>query len=459
MVKMAKKAKTKKAKKYFIWVLGCQMNKSDGERIDAVLSGIGYLKTAKESEADLIVAVACSVRQSAIDRIYGKSRIWQKKRSKGELITILTGCVLDKDKNKLNNKFDLILSILEINQLPSKLGGLKVIEVADYFHLKPSPSSKFQAYVPIMTGCNNFCSYCVVPYVRGKEISRPAEEIINECRDLIKRGYKEITLLGQNVNSYQDPTPTLPLIQGEGELLPLVSRGSRAREAGERGSKIDFPKLLKEIDNIKGDYWLRFITSHPKDLSDDLIKIMAKGKHITPYLHLPIQSGDKDILKTMNRKYTPAHYLRLINKVKKNIPDVMISTDIIVGFPGETKKQFLNTIKIFKKIKFDMAYIAKYSPRSGTAAAELKDNVPQSEKARRWQELTEILKKMALENNKKLMGKTVRVLVEQYKNNKCLDKTDTFKTVIFESNKNLIGQFVKVKIEKVDSWGLYGKIN
>ncbi|MFA4871975.1 MAG: tRNA (N6-isopentenyl adenosine(37)-C2)-methylthiotransferase MiaB [Patescibacteria group bacterium] len=413
-------------KKYFIWVLGCQMNKSDGERIDAVLSSLGYEKTSQESEADLIIVVACSVRQSAMDRIYGKARNWQKRRSRGDLITILTGCVLDKDKNKLNNKFDLILPVTEINKIPNKLANLKIIEVADYFHLAPKYNSNFQAYVPIMTGCNNFCSYCVVPYVRGKEVSRPAQEIITECKNLIKRGYKEITLLGQNVNSYKN-------------------------------GKYDFPKLLKKIDDIPGDWWLRFITSHPKDLSADLIKIMAKGKHLTPYLHLPIQSGDKDILKAMNRQYTPAHYLRLINKVRKNIPDVMISTDIIVGFPGETKKQFLNTVKIFKKIKFDMAYIAKYSQRSGTTAAELKDNVPQLEKVRRWRELTEVLKKTALENNKRLMGKTVRVLVEQFKNNKCLGKTHTFKTVTFESNKNLIGKFVKVKINQVYSWGLYGQ--
>lgn len=403
------------------------MNVSDGEKVEAILSDLGYLKTGDESEADLIVAVACSIKQSAIDRVYGKAHNWQKRRGQGKLFTILTGCVLGKDKKKLAEIFDLVLDVKDISQIPQKLSSLKIINISDYFNIKPKHNSNFQAYVPIMTGCNNFCTFCVVPYTRGHEVCKKAEEIIKECRDLIKSGYKEITLLGQNVNSY-------------------------------KSGSYDFSKLLSTIDKIKGDYWLRFLSSNPQDFSDDLIKVMSSGRHITPYLHFAIQSGDDDILKKMNRRHSVAHYLKIIEKARKAIPNLMVSTDIIVGFPSETKKQFNNSLKIAKLVGYDMIYIGKYSNRIGTAASKiLKDNVSKPEKVRREKELNKVLITTALKNNKKYLNKTVKVLVEGRNKGKYYGKTDTFKTVIFSGQNDLIGQFTEVEIDEVNSWVLFGK--
>ena len=440
---------SKNKKTYHILVFGCQMNQSDGEKLEKILIDLGYVKSESEATADIIGVLACSVRKSAIDRVYGKAHIWKKRRKRG-LKTILTGCLLDYDKKKFRSLFDFVVDINNLSQLKYFLAQKRaVVKGNNYLSLPSKTNSNFQASVPIMTGCNNFCSYCVVPYTRGREKSRPAKEIIEECRRLIDEGYKEIILLGQNVNSYSSP---LPLTKGETE----------------RGF-IDFPKLLQEIDKIKalpaetpagvkeGDYWLRFSTSHPKDLSDDLIAVMKNGKHITPYLHLAVQSGDDKILSAMNRKYTAKHFMATVDKVRKAMPNVMLSTDIIVGFPGETRKQFENTVKLFKKAEFDMTYISEFSPRQGTVAGKLKDNVSKVEKTRRKEKLNELLKKSALKNNKKYSNKKVKVLVEEFKNGKCVGKTDTYKTVIFSGEKKMVGEFVEVKINKVESWRLYGK--
>ncbi len=404
------------------------MNKSDAEKIAGILGALGYKETALEKEADLIVVVACSVRQSAIDRIYGRSRNWQASRKRGRLKTVLTGCVLESDKKKLADKFDFILPIKNIVQLPKLLSNRPPLQTRDYFLIPPTRQFAFSAFVPIMTGCNNFCSYCVVPYTRGQEVSRPAADIIKECRRLIAAGYKEIILLGQNVNSYS-------------------------------AGHYDFPALLARIDSLPGDYWLRFVTSHPKDLSDKLIKTMAAGRHITPYLHLAVQSGNDKILKAMNRRYTVKHYLKLVERARQAIPEIMISTDIIVGFPSETKSQFNDTAKLMKQVGFDMAYIARYSPRPRTAASKFKDDVSREEKKRRERELTEILKGTALKRNKKLIGRTARVLVEGCKNNKCFGKNDQFKTVSFLGTPKLVGEFVTVEIKRAGSWGLFGIIS
>lgn len=386
------------------------MNRSDSERIAATLEKTGYKSAQEIDGADLIVVNMCSVRQSAVDRVYGLYPKLKKLKSKNEkLKTILTGCILKKDRNKLAKGFDLILDITE-----------------KYPKIKPKYSNNFSAFVSIMTGCNNFCAYCVVPYVRGREISRPAKEIICEIENLIKRGYKEVWLLGQNVNSYSD---------------------------------IPFPQLLRKVNKIPGKFWIRFTSSHPKDFSDELIKTMADCQKVTEYLNLPIQAGDDKILRKMNRPYTIVQYKKLVKKIRKKIPNIALSTDVIVGFPGETKKQFENTVNLFKEIKFDMAYIAKYSPRAGTAAAELKDNVPPKEKNRREKILTEILKQTAFKNNKKYIGKEVEVLVESQKSsNSWLGRTRTHKKVQFESKNNLLGEFVKVKIIDALPWGLKAEL-
>jgi len=338
--------------KYFAKTYGCQMNESDSEKIAMFLEKKGYEKAPKLEGADLIVVNACSVRQSAIDRILSLKNKFKKLRtSNPKLQTILTGCVLSADKKKFEKYFDEILTIEEL------LGK-------DYLFLQPNHLSSNKVFVPIMTGCNNFCTYCVVPYTRGKEKSRPINEIVTEIKNLIRKGYKEITLLGQNVNSY----------------LP----------AGKAG-KYGLAKLLKKLNVLPGNFQIKFITNHPKDLSDELINTIAKCKKIAKEIHLPIQSGDDKILKKMNRGYTIKQYKNLVKKIRKKIPDVNLSTDVIVGFPGETKKQFKNTVNLFKEIKYNAAFINKYSPRAGTAAVKLKDDISWDEKKRRWKILNDIV--------------------------------------------------------------------
>lgn len=363
--------------KYYLITFGCQMNKSDSERIAAVLEKIGYQKATNEKEADLILVNMCSVRQSAVDRVYGLApKIKKLKEKNPKIKTILTGCVLKEDKNKFAKFFDYVLSIKTLPKwdkiLKQTRDKLKQFLLSskdlDYLKIKPKYSTKDLAFVPISIGCNNFCSYCVVPYTRGPLICRDHKEILKEVKELIKKGYKEIWLLGQNVNDYQSP----------------IDR------------KINFPKLLEKIDGLRGNFKFFFLSSNPKNFSDELIEVLSKSKHFGGQINLPVQSGDDEILKKMNRPYTVKEYERLIKKIKNKIPDVKITTDIIVGFPGETKKQFENTLKLLKKIKFDKVFVAKYSPRPGTLAFKFKDEVPQKEKIRRWQIVNEMINKKGL---------------------------------------------------------------
>jgi tRNA-2-methylthio-N6-dimethylallyladenosine synthase len=363
--------------KYYVVTYGCQMNLSDSERITAVLEGLKYKPAKNIAGADLVVINACSVRQSAIDRIYGVvEKLHKLPTVNRKLQTILTGCVLKKDKKKFEEIFDYIIDIRDIKKLPGLLSvslrgarrqrgnpesvrkPLDCFAAArndknkNYLDIVPKYSNKFSANVPIMTGCNNFCAYCVVPYTREREISRPATDILKEIKNLAKNGCKEIWLLGQNVNSYKN-------------------------------GKTNFPKLLKMVDDISGNFELNFTSSHPKDFSDELIKTMAKCKKLSKRLNLPIQSGDDKILKKMNRPYTVAQYKNLVKKIRRAIPDILLSTDVIVGFPGETKKQFNNTVKTLKEIGFGVAFVNKYSQRYGTVAAKMKDDVSWEEKKRR----------------------------------------------------------------------------
>jgi len=416
------------------------MNYSDAERAVAKLEELGYKQALNDKDADLILLVTCSVRKSAEDRVYGAINNYHKKKLYPKLKTIiLSGCMANRPEVvKKADKADIFLDIKDLNKLPELLKKKSVQgEVETYFSLKPKYRSKFTAYVPISTGCNNFCSYCIVPYVRGQEESRQPQDIIDEVRNLLAQGYKEIILLGQNVNSYKPPA-----VQNNIDFLIN-----------------DFADLLECLADLPGDFWLSFITSHPKDLSDKLIKVMAKNRKICEYMSLPVQSGDNKILRQMNRKYTVSQYKKLVKKIRKQIPRVAISTDVIVGFPGESRKQFLNTVKLFEDVKFDMAYINQYSPREGTASAKLKDDVSKAEKKEREKELNQILAQTALEINKKLIGKVLDILVYQKgKNDIWLGKTRTFKVVKFKSKDNLLGKFVKVKIIKVESFGLHGYI-
>ncbi len=388
--------------KYRIITFGCQMNIGDSNRIALALEKKGYILTEDINSADLVLINMCSVRQSAVDRVYGT--IKNIKNSK----IIVTGCILDKDKKKLKEIVDQVLDTEELTK-----------------EIEQNLKNQITVNIPIMTGCNNFCSYCVVPYTRGREKSRDHKEIICEIEKLVKNGTKEIWLLGQNVNSYSD---------------------------------IPFSKLLRKINEIPGKFWIRFTSSHPKDFSDDIIKAIKESEKITEYLNLPVQSGDDEILKAMNRPYTIKKYLDIIKKVKKEIPNICLSTDVIVGFPNETKEQFQNTAKLFEKVKYDMAYINKYSPRSQTRASQLEDNISPQEKKRRESVLNEILKKTALENNKKYIDKEVKALIDHKKNNDLwIGKTREYKTIAIRSKKALINKFIKAKVTNATSWGLKGE--
>lgn len=424
--------------KYHITTFGCQMNISDSERIATVLNNIGYQPVPNQHEADLALFNSCSVRQSAIDRIYGQLNNLPKNTKK-----ILTGCVLPKDKEGFKDKFDLVLDIKDLASLPDKLSHLFTNETPslaikneflNYLNIVPDYKNKFSACVPIMTGCNNFCAYCAVPYTRGREISRSAEEIVHEIKNLVKKDYREIWLLGQNVNSY-------------------------INKVKNQNDDILFPDLLRLVNDINGNFWVRFTSPHPKDFSDELINVIAECEKITEYINLPVQAGDNEILKRMNRPYTVEHYINLVKKTRDKNPDIAISTDVIVGFPGETEKQFDNTAKLFEEIKYDMAYISQYSVRPGTVAEKFKDSVTKEEKVKRDRELNNILAKTALKNNQKYINKIVDVLVEREKKNFYLGKTRTYKTVKFPKNKSgIIGSFVKVKITEAGAWGIKGSL-
>lgn len=416
------------------------MNQSDAERLASILKGLGYQETKKEEEADLIAIVACSVKQAAVDRIYGKVRNWQIVKEKRPLITILSGCVLEKDRKNLSDKFDLFIDIKNLENLGEQLAELapeEKLALPDFFDIQPSYYSSYRAYVPIMTGCNKFCSYCAVPYTRGRETSRPSQHIIEEVKDLLSKGYKEIVLLGQNVNSYG---------------------------LDKKGEEIEFPELLAKIDKLGKHFWLKFLTSHPYDMSDELIKVMAQGKNINDYLHLPVQAGSNEILFKMNRHYKIADYKKLIKKIRQTMPKLAISTDIIVGFCGESDKDYQKTEKLVKDCKYNMAYISQYSSRSGTVAARLhKDDVDKKTKKERWQAMNKILTKQSLEFNKKLVGQKREMLIDLVKkqgsNYNCIGKLSNYIAIHAKSSKKLnIGSFAKVKITEAKDWGVKGEV-
>jgi len=439
--------------RYYIKVFGCQMNQSDAERIATILEKYEFKPAASIEAASLVVFVTCGVRQSAEDRVYGQINNIRKKYPTKHIV--LTGCLAHRKdvRRRLKGKVNLFFQINELGKLEEKIKSeffsvCKKIKAkkknkpcSDYLQIIPRYASSYKAYVPIMTGCNNFCSYCVVPYAREREYSRPERDIQKEVKSLIKKNYREIVLLGQNVNSYTS-------------------------------GQTNFSKLLKSIELIPGHFWLTFLTSHPKDMSDELIEVISKSKKICEYISLPAQAGDNEILRRMNRKYTIEHYKSLVKKIRKAFLDVRrlkrrrrtsiakklpptISTDIIVGFPGETKKQFENTAKLLRDVKFDMAYIAQYSPRPETAAWKMKDNVSRAEKVRREKVLTKILARTALANNKKYVGKIVEVLVDADGKG----HTRAQKKIAFHSAKKIpVGSFVRVKITKAKTFGLEGEI-
>ncbi len=436
------------------------MNYSDSERIVTVLSKLGYQPTYVLSEADLIIFNTCSVRQKAEDRIFGHIKTIEKLKKQNKSVKVgLTGCMVRESglcealpKNELCRKMKILdfqFKIEELEKLPDILRKIeherKNINVlydnkdpADsYFRIEPKYENQAQGFIPIMTGCDNFCSYCIVPYARGREKSREIKNVVAEAQNFAKQGGLEITLLGQNVNSYAPQNYDY-----------------------ENESKPPFVKLLEEINNIKGIERIRFTSSHPKDMSDELINALGKLDKICNHIHLPVQAGDDQVLKSMNRHYTVDDYRLLIKKIRRTVPNIAISTDIIVGFPGETEKQFMNTVKLFEEEQFDMAYIAQFSPRKGTAAGDhLEDNIPQNEKSRRFHFLNEVLKESSLEKNRAYFGQTVDVLVEKQAKGYAEGKTTSFKVAQFkaEPSEQLVGKIVPMKVTETNVWSLRGE--
>ncbi len=447
----------KQSQKYYLKTFGCQSNLADSNRIRWILESCGYQNTVQENGADLIVYNTCSVRESAENRVFGRNKILKKIKEKNpRLKTILTGCMTHYPKNILENRLpyiDYFLPIKDIASLPEKIGSPLKIAVEEYLSIPPKTDSSFRTLIPISYGCNNFCSYCVVPFARGREYSRSAKEILAEAKKAVKNGAKEIWLLGQNVNSYGITEKTSWEGKTKTGAKPKIKKGCAT-----------FADLLRAVNKIPGNFWIRFTSAHPKDFSNDLIKAMAKCEKFPKYLNLPAQSGDDEVLKRMNRGYTRKHFIKLIEKIRRRVPEIAVSTDTIVGFCGETEKEFSNTLKLYRELKFDMAFIAEYSPRPNTASAlALKDSVTHQKKETRRKKLTEILKKTAAENSEKLRGKILLILVDEEKNSRFFGKSPQNKTVEIVNPHTFrkgagIGDFVKVKIVGISPWLLKGEL-
>jgi len=421
--------------RYLITTFGCQANTADSEKTAEIMEKLGYV--CADNAEDLISAKnpvlifnTCSVRQKAEDRVFGlNNKLQELKIVNCKLKIVLTGCMMhysEKDLKKRLPLFDYFIDIKKIKTLEKILPKIKedhkmVLEKCSSTKSAPfKVKTKVSALVSISNGCDNFCAYCIVPLARGREISKTVIDIASDVKKAITNGAKEIWLLGQTVNSYKN----------EG---------------------VKFHNLLRLINDIDGDFWIRFTSPHPKDFSDELIKAMAECDKFAHYINLPVQSGNNAVLKRMGRPYTVGHYKKLVGKIRKAMPDIAISTDIIVGFPGETRKQFEDTKKLFEEIKFDMAFISEYSPRPKTAAAKMfEDDVPHQEKEKRKNELNEILKKTALENNQKLVGQTVKVLNGRTEGNKPIEITNV--------KHSMLNKFVNVKIIKANIWSLKGDL-
>ncbi len=410
---------------YYIWTIGCQMNKAESERLGSYLERLGYQATASAEEADLILLNSCVVRQSAENRVLNKLHSLKSlRRSRSNLTLAVTGCLVDSQLGRLRQNFPYVDYFFRPGEFPPWLEKNRMDSVLPQ---NPSPCT----FVPIIQGCNNFCSYCIVPYRRGREKSRPIAEIADEVKELVHRGAKEVTLLGQNVDSY-------------GHDLP---------------DRTDLADLLSELNTIEGLVRIRFLTNHPKDMSPRLIEAVATLDKVCEQLSLPVQSGNNDILKAMRRGYTVEHYRQLITEIRSRIPEVALSTDVIVGFPSESDQQFQQTVDLLSELRFDIVHVAVYSPRSGTIASrEFEDNVPPAEKRERLNKIEQLQEKIAAEINSQLLNKTVEVLVESKKELKWQGRTRSGKLVFFSDRSDFLGQLVKVRIGKTSPWSLQGKV-
>lgn len=433
-------------KKYHILTYGCQMNEHDSEKIAGMLTSVGYEETDDEKQADLVIFNTCLIRENAELRVFGKlGEVKGLKRNNPHMLVAVCGCMMQRQeiREKVLKKFsfvDIIFGTNTIHELPmliydAEINKRKSVGIVDdtksiYENMPKRRKFKHKALVNITYGCDNFCTYCVVPYVRGREKSREPDDIIREIKALAEDGCIEVTLLGQNVNSY-------------GRNLD---------------KKVTFADLLYQINKIDGIERIRFMTSHPKDLTDDLITAIKECGKVCRHVHLPVQAGSNEVLRRMNRKYTKEHYLSLVEKLRKDLPDIAITTDIIVGFPGETEEDFLETIDMVKKVRFDSAFTFLYSMREGTAAAKMENQIPDDVKHKRFDRLLEVLYPIVLEKNKECLGKVFPVLVETVENNRLTGRTEHFRLVHFKGSRDLVGEIVNVRITKVKTFHMEGEI-
>ena len=436
----------------YVQTFGCQQNEADSEKITGMCVSMGYEICHEPAQADLIMVNTCAVREHAEKRalsIIGQYK--HLKVAKPDMLIGVCGCMVTQEHRKESIKHsypyvDFVLGTSSLHRLPELIftkmqKGKRIYcpEETEYLVAEGLPihrESSYRAWVSIMYGCNNFCTYCIVPYVRGRERSRRPEDIISEVRELVASGYKDITLLGQNVNSY----------------------GKDAK--GTDGEIYDFADLLSDIDKIEGDYYIRFMTSHPKDASDKLIDVIGSSKHVAHQFHLPMQSGSDKILKDMNRHYDTEKYMRTVEYLRQKIPDVTISSDIIVGFPGETEEDFEATLDMLRRVRFDMTYSFIYSPRKDTPAAAMECQIPDEIKGERFNRLLEVQNEIALEKNKPMEDKIIRVLCDgPSKNNGDVysGRSEGNKIVLFDGDESDIGKFVNLKITRAETFALYGE--
>ena len=427
-------------KKVYIETLGCQMNKSDSERIYGILSHFNYVPCEDENEADLCIVNTCSIRKLSEDKAYSKLGVWGKIKKERPLKIGICGCVAQQEGENLLKRFpyvDLVFGTQNIYELPQLINNEgricavreNPIKEGDFNIIR---SKSLNAWLPIIEGCNNFCSYCVVPYTRGRERSREPQRIINEAKSILKQGFKEITLLGQNVDSYGKDLPDKPTLA----------------------------YLLRQIDALEGDFRIRFTTSYPTDITDELIDTVKNSKKICECFHIPMQSGSDRVLKAMNRRYDRKTYGEIVKKIRNNIKDVTITSDFIAGFPSETREEFEMTLSAFDEFELDYSNTAAYSPRPKTPAAKWVDKyVDENEKKERLAILNEKVKEMSLKSNQKYLGSVLEVLVESFKDGKYEGRTRNNKVVHIIGNDVKIGDFVNVQIQRASTWCLFGIIN
>lgn len=432
----------------YVRSFGCQLNTSDGEKIKGLLKNAGYNFTDDETKADLIILNTCAVRENAEDRVLGIVGSMKKlKEIKPSLIIGISGCMTAQEHiaEKIKKSYpqvDFVVGTSAISSIPKLLldclngqkFGVDIAEYDDFSEVTEQVrESKFKASVPIMFGCNNFCTYCIVPYVRGRERSRRQEDIVAEVKNLVSNGYKEIMLLGQNVNSY----------------------------GNDFGEKNAFPSLLRELNKIEGDFIIRFMSSHPKDASEDLIDTIFECDKVAKHLHLPLQSGSSDVLNRMNRRYTAEKYLEIVDYIRSKDSEFSLTTDLIVGFPNESDDDFQATLDIIKRVKYDNIYSFIYSKRSGTKAAEMPDFTSDEVKSQRMRKLLEVQREISSENYRRFIGKKMRVLVDDISKKRdgfVSGKSNEFIIVEFEGDKSLIGQFVDVEITDSMNWAVVGRM-